>query len=607
MEEPGVNNMSEIAENKIIELTGSITVRELSERINASPIDVIKNLMANGVMANINQMIDFDTAAIIASEFGYEATLKPFDVAKEEDTSEIPLWRRLIATENPSNLIGRPPVVTILGHVDHGKTTLLDAIRQTQVAEGEVGGITQHIGAYQVHHNGRTITFLDTPGHAAFSAMRARGAQGADVVILVIAADDGVMPQTKEAIAHARAAKVPMIVALNKMDRSNADPERVKQQLAEIGMIPDEWDGDTIIVPLSAIKKEGLDDLLEAILLVSDNLEIIANPQGSVFGTVIEAQIGRGRGVMATLLVQNGTLEVGDVVVAGTAYGRLKAMFTFQGQPTQKASPSTPISVMGLNEVPEAGDLFEVVGSEKEARELIKDRQIAAEELELSQKGTVSLEQLFERFRLGQTRELRLIIKADVQGSLEPIISSVENLGAGEIGVNILHADTGNISESDVMLASASSAVIIGFNVNPDSAAQRMAETEKISIRTYNIIYRLTEDIEKALKGLLEPEEKQVVIGRAQVLAVFKASRLGQVAGCRVLEGELRRNGRIRVIREDADEAIFEGDIASLKRHQEDVREVRQGFECGVGLRGFNEFVEGDILECFVVELVAVI
>jgi translation initiation factor IF-2 len=599
--------MSEIAENKIIELTGSITVRELSERINASPIDVIKNLMANGVMANINQMIDFDTAAIIASEFGYEATLKPFEVAKEEDTSEIPLWRRLIATENPSLLIDRPPVVTILGHVDHGKTTLLDAIRQTQVAEGEVGGITQHIGAYQVQHNGRTITFLDTPGHAAFSAMRARGAQGADIVILVIAADDGVMPQTKEAIAHARAAKVSMIVALNKMDRSNADPERVKQQLAEIGMIPDEWDGDTIIVPLSAIKKEGLDDLLEAILLVSDNLEIIANPQGSVFGTVIEAQIERGRGVMATLLIQNGTLEVGDVVVAGKSYGRIKAMFTFQGQKIQKAAPSTPISVMGLNEVPEAGDLFKVVGSEKEARDLIKARQIAVEELELSQKQTISLEQLFERFRSGQTRELRLIIKADVQGSLEPIISSVEDLGAGEIGVNILHADTGNISESDVMLASASSAVIIGFNVSPDSAAQRMAETEGISIRTYNIIYRLTEDIEKALKGLLEPEEKQVVIGRAQVLAVFKASRLGHVAGCRVLEGELRRNGRIRVLRGDADEVIFEGEIASLKRHQEDVREVRQGFECGVGLRGFNEFIEGDILECYVVEMVAVI
>jgi translation initiation factor IF-2 len=599
--------MSENGENKNIELTGSITVRDLSEKLKASPIDVIKNLMANGVMANINQMIDFDTASIVAAEFGYEVTLKTFETVTEDDTSEIPLWRRLIATEDPTNLIDRPPVVTILGHVDHGKTTLLDAIRETHVAEGEAGGITQHIGAYQVQHQDRTITFLDTPGHAAFSAMRARGAQGADIVILVIAADDGVMPQTKEAIAHARAAKVPMIVALNKMDRSNADPERVKQQLAEIGLIPDEWDGDTIIVPLSAIQNKGLDDLLEAINLVSDNLDIIANPEGEVFGTVIEARIERGRGVMATLLVQNGTLEVGDVVVAGTAYGRLKAMFTFQGQNTKKAEPSTPVSVMGLNEVPDAGDLFTITASEKEAREIVRERQIAADELVYAKKRTITLEQIFERFQSGETRELCLIIKADVQGSLEPIISSVEELGAGEIGVNILHADTGNISESDVMLASASDAVIVGFNVQADSPAERLAETEGISIRTYKIIYRLTEDIEKALKGLLEPEEREVIIGRAQVLAVFRASRLGQVAGCRVLEGEIRRNGKIRVIRGEDQETFFEGDVASLKRHQDDVREVRQGFECGIGLRGFNDFSEGDLLECFITEIVAVI
>lgn len=599
--------MSDNGENKTIELTGSITVRDLSARLKASPIDVIKNLMANGVMANINQLIDFDTAAIVAAEFGYEAIFKSYEVTTEDDTSEIPLWRRLIATENPSKLTKRPPVVTILGHVDHGKTTLLDAIRKTRVAEGEAGGITQHIGAYQVKHNDRIITFLDTPGHAAFSAMRARGAQGADVVVLVIAADDGVMPQTKEAIAHAKAAKVPMIVALNKMDRENADPERVKQQLAEIGLVPDEWDGDTIIVPLSALKFEGLDDLLEAILLISDNQQIIANPQGEVFGTVIEARIERGRGVMATLLVQNGTLNVGDVVVAGMAYGKIKAMFNFQGNITQKAVPSTPVSVMGLNEVPHAGEMFRIVKSEKEARDIVKERQLALEEQEQTQQRAITLEQLFERFQSGETRELRLIIKADVQGSLEPIITSVEKLGEGEIGVNILHADTGNISESDVMLASASRAVIVGFNVTADSAAQRMSEAEGISIRTYNIIYRLTEDIDKALKGLLAPEERQVVVGQAEVLAVFKVSRLGQVAGCRVLNGELRRNGRMRVLRGDDEETIFEGEIASLKRHQEDVREVRQGFECGVGLRGFNEFVIGDILECFVVEVVAVL
>lgn len=599
--------MSANHENKTIELTGSITVRDLSEALKASPIDVIKNLMANGVMANINQLIDFDTASIVAAEFGYDVILKSLDVAVEEDTSEIPLWRRMIAREDQATLQDRPPVVTILGHVDHGKTTLLDAIRLTSVASGEAGGITQHIGAYQVTHEGRTITFLDTPGHAAFSAMRARGAQGADVVVLVIAADDGVMPQTKEAIAHARAAKVPMIVALNKMDRSNADPERVKQQLAEVGLVPDEWDGDTIIVPLSAIKKEGLEDLLEAILLVSDNLDIQANPKGDVFGTVIEAKIERGRGVMTTLLVQNGTLETGEVVVAGTAYGKIKAMFNFQGASVDQSTPSTPVSAMGLNEVPEAGDLFTVAASERDARDIVKERLVAAEEKKHAKKQALTLEQIFARFQMGDAKELCLIIKADVQGSLEPIISSVEELGTGDIGVNILHADTGNISESDVMLASASQAVIVGFNVHPDAAALRMAETEGISIRTYNIIYRLTEDIEKALKGLLEPEEKKVIVGRAEVLAVFKASRLGQVAGCRVLEGELRRNGKIQVLRGGTEDPIFEGDIASLKRHTEDVREVRQGFECGVGLRGFNAFEVGDRLECYVIETVAVL
>ena len=597
--------MSENGNSKIIELTGSITVRELSILINASPIDVIKNLMANGVMANINQQIDFDTAAIVAAEFGYEAIFKSFEIATEEDTSEVPLWRQLIAKEDPTKLVQRPPVITILGHVDHGKTTLLDAIRQTSVAEGEAGGITQHIGAYQIQHEGRTISFLDTPGHAAFTAMRARGAQGADIVVLVVAADDGVMPQTREAIAHAKAAKVPIIVALNKMDRPNADADRVRQQLAEVGLIPDEWDGDTIIVPLSAKQKKGIEDLLEAILLVSDNLQILANPEGEVFGTVIEARIERGRGVVATLLVQNGTLKTGETVVVGTSYGRLRGMFDYRAVRIDEAGPSTPVSVMGLNELPDVGDMFRTVESEKDARVIVRERQLSAEEKEKAAKKTMTLEQLFERFQAGETRELRLIIKADVQGSLEPIVNSLEELGAGDIGVNILHADTGNISENDVMLAAASNAVVVGFNVEPDSAALRAAETENISVRTYNIIYRLTEDIEKALKGLLEPEERKVVIGRAEILAVFPASKLGQVAGCRVIEGELRRNGQMRLIRDD--ETIFEGDVASLKRHQEDVREVRQGFECGVGLKGFNGFIVGDILECFVIEMVAVI
>lgn len=586
---------------KTIEISGSVTVRELAQALDSSPIEVIKTLMANGVMANINQMIDFDTAAIVAAEMGYETILKTEEEAAPDEEGEIPLWRQLLSEEDQKELEPRPPVVTILGHVDHGKTTLLDAIRHTNVASGEAGGITQHIGAYQITHQDKKISFLDTPGHAAFTAMRARGAQGADIVILVIAADDGVMPQTKEAIAHGKAAKVPMIVALNKMDRDNADPERVKQQLAEIGLIPDEWDGDTIIVPVSAKNREGLEDLLEAIVLVADSMDILANPASDdVFGTVIEAKIERSRGVLATLLVQNGTLEVGDVVVVGSTYGKLRAMFDFYGERVDKAEPSTPVAVMGINDVPKAGDLFRVVESEKVARNIVDEREIEAEERQRKQKRAVSLEELFEQYQTGEIPELRLVIKADVQGSLEPIISTLEDLEEGDIGVNILHADTGNITESDVMLAAASQAIVIGFNVDADSAARRMADTEGISIRTYNIIYRLTEDIEKALKGMLEPEEEKVVIGKAQVLAVFPASRLGQVAGCRVLDGELRRNGRISVIRDQTE--IFDGEMASLRRHQEDVREVRQGFECGVGLRGFNDFEEDDILECYVFE-----
>jgi translation initiation factor IF-2 len=586
-----------------IELPVTITVRELAQRLNASPIDVIKTLMTNGVMANINQQIDFDTSAIVADEMGFEAVLETFETAAEEDTSEIPLWRRLIAKEDAEQLTPRPPVVTILGHVDHGKTTLLDAIRQTNVAEGEAGGITQHIGAYQVQHNNQAISFLDTPGHAAFTAMRARGAQGADIVVLVVAADDGVMPQTKEAIAHAKAAQVPIIVALNKMDKDNADPDRVKQQLAEVGLVPDEWDGETIIVPMSAKEQEGLEDLLEAILLVADNMDILANPEGDIFGTVIEAQRERRRGVVSTLLIQNGSLRVGDLVVAGTTYGRLRAMFDHRSNRVETAGPSTPVSVMGLNDVPKAGDLFRIASSEKEARATIQERLIAEEQREAAQRESITLEQLFARFQAGEVKELRLIIKADVQGSLEPIISSLQELSTDEIGVNILHTGAGNIGENDIMLAAASKAIVIGFNVQADAATRRLADNEGVSIRLYNIIYRLTEDIEKALKGLLEPIEKEVVIGRAQVLAVFPVSKLGYVAGCRVLDGEIHRNAQIKVLRDE--ESLFKGDIASLKRHQEDVREVRQGFECGIGLKGYDEYQEGDILECFTIEKVA--
>ncbi len=585
---------------KQIELPATITIRDLAKVIDASPIDIIKKLMANGVMANINQQIDFDTAAIVASEMGYEATLEADKTEKKEDFGEIPLWRRIIMQEDPAQLVRRPPVVTILGHVDHGKTTLLDAIRHTNVAEGEAGGITQHIGAYQVEHNGRLITFLDTPGHAAFTAMRARGAQGADLVVLVVAADDGVMPQTKEAAAHAKAAHVPILVAINKIDKPNADIGRVKQQLAEIGLVPDDWDGDTIVVPISAKQKKGLDDLLEAILLIADNMEIHANPKGKVIGTVIEAKIDRAKGVLATLLVQNGTLEVGDVVLAGVAYGRIKAMFDFTGKKVRKAPPSTPVSVMGLNDVPQAGEMFEVVESERDARNIVMERMQTSKQAETGAKKAVTLEQLFDRFKSGDVRELRLIVKADVQGSLEPIVNSLKELSKGEIAVNILHAETGNISENDVMLASASGAVIIGFNVQADVAARHMAESEGISIRLYDIIYRLTEDVEKALKGMLEPEEKEKILGHAEVRAIFRISKVGNVAGCYVRDGEIRRNARIRVVRNG--EVIGEGAVSSLKHLTEDVREIKQGFECGIAVKGFDAFQVGDILECFVLE-----
>ena len=593
---------------KTIELPAITTVRDFAEMINISPIDIIKVLMANGVMANINQQIDFDTAAVVAAELGYEATLEVIDQVQAEDSGEVALWRRLIANEDPEDLSPRSPVVTILGHVDHGKTSLLDAIRSTRVAAGEAGGITQHISAYQIEHNDRTITFLDTPGHAAFTAMRSRGAQGADVVILVVAADDGVMPQTKEALAHARAAKVPIVVALNKIDKPNANPDKVKNQLAENGLVPDEWEGDTIVVPVSATQHTGLEDLLEAIILVADNTEILANPEGELIGTVIEAERDRAKGVVATILVQNGTLAVGDILVAGIAYGRIRAMFDFLGESIEEAGPSTPISVMGLNEVPRAGDLIRVVDTDKEARAIVSEREERMKNAAAAKYTAVTLENMFERFQQGQARELRLIVKADVQGSLEPIISSLEDISAsdeeGQIRVNILHSGTGNISENDITLAAASQAIVMGFNVQADEAARVTADREGVSIRFYNIIYRLTEDVEKALKGMLAPEEKITVIGKAEVRAVFKIPRIGKIAGCRVLDGEIRRNASMRVLRND--KLIYEGEISSLKHEKDDVREVRSGFECGINLKGFDSFEEGDILECIVREFVPV-
>jgi translation initiation factor IF-2 len=581
-----------------IELPASIVIRDLAQKIEKSPIDLIKKLMSNGVMATINQAVDFDTAAIVVAEYGFEAIPEVVEEAVVE-TGEVPLWRRMIAGEDEARLSNRPPVITILGHVDHGKTSLLDVIRQTDVAAGEAGGITQHIGAYQVEHKGRTITFLDTPGHAAFTQMRARGAQGADIVVLVVAADDGVMPQTREAIAHAKAARVPIVVALNKIDKANANPERVKQQLAEQELVPDEWGGNTMVIPVSAKQKQGIEDLLEAILLVADNTSIKANPSGKVIGTVIEAELDKTKGTVATLLIQNGTLEAGDTVVAGTAHGRLRALSDYKGKPVKKAGPSTPVAVMGLNDVPSAGDLFEVVDSEKEARLMVAER-LALTKSQAQAKKKVSLEDLFSSVQAGEAKELNLIVKADVQGSLDPIVSELNKLGEGEIGIKVLYAETGNIGDNDVMLASASNAIMIGFNVQVDVSARRMAEKEGVDIRLYEIIYRMTEDIEKALSGMLEPETKEQIIGRAQVLAVFSASKFGKVAGCRVTEGELRRNAKVRLYR--GTDIVYEGDMGSLRHEKEDVREVRQGYECGVGFKNFNDIQVGDQLVCYTVE-----
>jgi translation initiation factor IF-2 len=588
-------------DNKKIILPYSISVRALAEKMEASPIEVIKVLMANGVMASINQNVDFDTAAVVASELGFEPELEVIEEKEApEEKGEVPFWRRVIEGEDEADLESRPPVVTMLGHVDHGKTSLLDAIRATNVAGGEEGGITQGIGAYQIEHNGRKITFLDTPGHAAFTSMRARGAQGADIVVLVVAADDGVMPQTREAANHAKAARVPIVVAMNKMDLASANPELTKRQLAEIDLVPDDWDGDTIVVPVSAKKKEGLDDLMEAILLVADNKNIKANPDGEVLGTVVEGELDKFRGAMATLLLQNGTIEVGDTILAGKAHGRIKAMFDFKGNRIKKAGPATPIAVMGLNDVPRAGDIFRLVESEKEARAIVENME--SEESGQVMTPKVTLEDLFDRLQAGEEQELRLIVKADVQGSLEPIVNSLKDIAEkqSDVNINILHQETGNITESDVMLAAASDAIVIGFAVEADNAAERLAETEGISIRTYTIIYRLIEDIERALKGMLEPEMVEKTIGQANVLATFNVSRFKVAAGCRVIDGEIRRNAKIRVIRDD--QVIFDGEIGSLKRGKDDVREVREGFECGVALKQFHEFEVGDLLECYVIE-----
>jgi translation initiation factor IF-2 len=583
-------------ELKSVEIPEFVTVRELATALGASPIDVIKELMNSGVMANINQQLDFDTAAIVAADMGFAVHLPVPEVEEEEKEESQPLMARLLADEKPEDLQPRPPVVTMLGHVDHGKTSLLDVIRDTSVQESEAGGITQHTGAYQIEHDGQKITFLDTPGHEAFTAMRARGAQGADIAVLVVAADDGVMPQTREAISHVRAAHVPMIVALNKMDVPAANPERVKQQLADEDILVEDWGGDFICVPVSAKMKTGIEDLLESILLVAEIQEFKANPDRPAVGVVIDGRMDRTRGPMATVLLQNGTLSAGDSFVAGETYGHVRALFDYRGNRIKSAGPSTPVQILGISDVPVAGDRFEEVEDDKIARQMATERAERTGPAE-GEAPELSLETLFAQFQEGQTKELNIIVKADVQGSIEPIVSSIEDLSTDELKVNVLHKDTGNITESDIMLAIASRAIVIGFHVTADIAARRQAEAEGIEIRLYNIIYQIVDDVQRALAGMLEPTYEDVIIGQAEVRAIFRVRGYGQVAGCMVTNGIITRNSQAIVLRNG--EELHDGPIASLKRFQDDVREVRAGFECGIALDGFNSFEEGDLIQAY--------
>jgi len=600
-------------EKQVIQLPDYLTVRGLADLIGASPIEVMKRLIANGIMASINQQIDFETAAIVVEEMGFEATsatvLAAEEARKEAATKTTQEWRQIYTTEKSENLKARPPIVTIMGHVDHGKTTLLDTIRKTKVAAGEAGGITQSIGAYRAMHGNRQITFFDTPGHEAFTQMRARGAQGADIVILVVASDDSVMPQTKEALAHARAANVPIVVAITKIDKRNANVEKVKKDLSELELTPDEWGGSTIMVPIAAQQGTGIEDLLEAILLTADSQDnIVANPKGDAGGIVLESQIDPSRGTLATLLVLNGTLELGDVIVAGQSHGRIRAMYDEYGKPVKKAEPSTPVSVLGLNERPQPGDRFERVKNDKVARQLVQERKDDAASAAGEQGGrpAVTLEDIFAQFAAGKSNDLNLIIKANVQGSLQPIVDSLKDLSEKNtdgVHLRILASDIGNITENDVMLAQASNAIILGFSVNIDNAARRAADAHSVDIRLYDIIYKLLEDIELAMKGLLEPKYAEKVIGLAEVRQVFRISSLGAIAGSYVREGEVRRNARARVKR--SGKVLAENSpVSSLKRVKDDVREVRAGFECGIGLDNFSDFQQGDMIEFYVMERV---
>lgn len=583
--------VEESEEEDAVYYSGTLTVSELATKLNVDTSDLIKKLLFSGVMANKNQDLDDDTVELIASEYGVNLK-KEIEIEKSD-------LLQYMEEETGEDLEERPPVVTIMGHVDHGKTTLLDSIRHTRVTAGEAGGITQHIGAYQIKtEDGKKITFLDTPGHAAFTSMRSRGAQVTDIAILVVAADDGVMPQTIEAINHAKAAEVPIIVAVNKMDKEGANPDRVMQELTEYELVSEDWGGDTIFVNMSALQGEGIDDLLEMILLVAEVEELEANKNRRADGTVIEAELDKGRGPVASLLVQNGTLNVGDPIVVGNTFGRVRAMVNDVGRRVKKAGPSMPVEITGLNNVPQAGDRFVVFGDEKTARQIGELRQQKQLEERRGDQSKVSLEDLFEKIKQGHIKDINIIVKADVQGSAEALSASLKKIDVEGVKVNIIHAGVGAITESDVILASASNAIVIGFNVRPDNNAKKAADSEKVDIRLHRIIYKAIEEIEQAMKGMLDPEFEEKVIGQAEIRDTFKVSKIGTIAGSYVTEGKITRDSGVRVIRDGV--VIFEGEIDSLKRFKDDVKEVQTNYECGITLKSFHDLKVGDVFECFV-------
>ena len=579
-----------------VKIPDEISVGELASRMKKTGAEVVKCLMKNGVMASLSQVIDFDTAAIIAEEMG----------CKVEKEVVVTIEEKLIGSseDRPEDLRPRAPVVVVMGHVDHGKTSLLDYIRNAHVASGEAGGITQHIGAYQVQINGKPITFLDTPGHEAFTSMRARGAMVTDIAILVVAADDGIMPQTVESINHAKAAEIPIIVAINKMDKPEANPERIKQQLTEYGLVAEEWGGETIICPISAKTGMGIDNLLEMVTLTAEVAELKANPSRAAQGTVVEARLDKGRGPVATLLVQNGTLRQGDIIIAGTAVGRVRAMVSSKGERLEEAGPSVPVEITGLGEVPGAGSTFNAVADERLARELVEQRK-AEEKAKLNAPiQKVSLEDLFSQIQAGEVKDLNIIVKADVQGSAEAVKSSLEKLSNNEVRVRVIHSGVGAISESDVMLASTSKAIIVGFNVRPDAAARDSAARSNVDMRMYRVIYDAINEVEAAMKGMLAPKFREALIGHAEVRQTYKVSGIGTIAGCYVQDGKIQRSCQVRIVRDGI--VVHEGQLASLQRFKDAVKEVASGYECGMSIEKFNDIKEGDIIECFVMEQIEV-